>query len=1165
MAVKWTDEQQQALKARPNVLVNAAAGSGKTAVLVERLCSRIVQGELSADRILAVTFTKAAAGELRTRIMTSLETAAKNTADSIQQKRLLRQMTLAAGADILTIDSFCLKAVRSYFHALDIDPNFAVADQGESAFLREEVMEELFAELYEAEDEEFLELADNFAGARGDEGLASAVLKVFELCTSIPHPGKWLEEKARMYEGPFCGSPWYKELMRERKQRIDRARASYKSVIGDMLGDAVGFYGDVDNVLERYTESDPALCEKFGKAWTAARSEYEQLWLVKADDWDCPVNIKSVTMSGCRDHPRSYYKDRVNECRKEAKKCSGITEPSLAEAEKMRERAGKNVAALARLVELFAAEYDKKKKSRNIMEFYDVEQLALRLFEENEEAREEYRAAYDEILIDEYQDTNGLQDAIFSAIANERSLFLVGDMKQSIYRFRNSDPLIFKRKNDAYSPDPAAENRRIVLSKNFRSRIEILDSTNDIFSRVMSEEVGEISYNEDQRLNLGDTSYEYKNPPADYVSELYVIENSSEEELESTRAEARFIAGRIRELKESGFLVRDKSGDYRPVRNSDIAILSSAVRTMDAIYLEELENAGIEAYAESRGYFQRAEIKLMTSFLKIISNPRQDIPLLGVLRSPIGGFDDEELADIRMADEGAFINALEAAASREDGTGEKAGRFLDRLSHWRELGRSLPADELVWRLYEETDLYNFAGAYYGGVQAQANLQLLFTRARIYEKSGFSGLFRFIRYIERMESASQDLSGASQAAETHDAVRIMTIHKSKGLEFPVVILAGGGKGFRLRTDGIALHKDWGFGLRDMTPDHSVSTPMERVVRGAIHREQLAEEMRKLYVALTRAKEKLIVTGVLRKGKNAEEEIESWRQGADPAEATSFFGWLCPASLASGNWQVKAVKPAAAEDIAAEKTAEEEISPAAAESVEKILGWEYPRPELCAAPTKISVTDIKMIKQQQADEEEQRRLSQLGDEYFPVYKREELAKMPAFMAEKKGVSGAALGTLFHAVMARIPPETDAAGYMRALVLDGELTEEEAEAVPPEWVDGFFASPLGERIKASRRFERETPFEIEIDAGELEKRYEGAVMLLQGIIDCWFEEDDGAVLVDYKTDRYKSPEELAEKYALQLEYYSRAIERTAGMQVKEAYLYLARGQKLLRIDVR
>lgn len=1172
MGVKWTPEQQIALSAKPNILVNAAAGSGKTAVLVERITGMVVRGELDIERVLVVTFTKAAAAEIRARIAASLVKAASK-AEGRERARLQNQITMSQGADIVTIDSFCVKVVRNNFHLLDIDPNFSVMDSAESEILKEEAMEELFEELYETEDEDFLRLIDTYATAKSDNGLVSIVRSIYDFTRSQPDPSGWMREHCMDYSGAFSGSRWERFLLGERDRLIESAVLGYRELIGEMLAEVTGWSGDADSVLDKYPPDSTEMTKALKKCWTAARSEYEALKNFSGTGWDELVSISFIATRKGKDETVNYFLDKLKPLREKVKRAAEVTFPSSAEADMSMRMIYPDICALTELTEKFTEKYNEKKRKRNILEFSDIEHMALKVFSGFPDTAEEYREKYDEILMDEYQDTNSLQEAIFSAIAKERNTFLVGDMKQSIYRFRNSDPLIFKTKNDIYEKSEDAVNRKVILSKNFRSRKEILDGVNDLFTDIMREGTGEVEYDEDQKLNLGDESYRHENDPESYIPEFCLIEGATkedeEEEIETTRLEARFVANRIRRLKEEGFLVRDKSGEYRPVENRDITILSSAVRSMDHIYLEELETAGIDSYAESRGYFEKSEIKLMTSLLKIISNPQQDIPLIGVLRSPVANFTDEELAEIRMKKNGCFYFALEEAAKDNGSLGAKCAGFLENLSRWRGYTRFMPSDRLIWTLYQETDFYNFAGTYYGGEESQANLQLLFTRAKLYEKSGFKGLFNFIRYIERLESSSQDLSGANLIGEGHNAVRIMTIHKSKGLEFPVVFLVGTGKRFRFDNSsaGIVMHKDWGFGMRLVTREYVMETAMERVVRAVIRREQLAEEMRKLYVALTRAKEKLIVSGVVSgKTDGMDKFLEAWNKEQsedDIMSAVRFMDWLGPVAIRSRNWIFKTFDFAAASQMnTAEKEPEPEteLSEETKKALYRILEYKYPYEKSSDIPTKISVTGIKRFLQNTADipGEDDVILEKL--DYQPDFSRSDMADKPSFLKEESKPKGAALGTVYHTVMANYIIGKDAVSELERMESEGIISSQEKEAIKPEWIEGFFRSDIGKRMAKAKSVHRETPFEMEIDSKELGEEYSGERIILQGIIDCWFEEEDGIVLIDYKTDRYTDPAEIKGRYAMQLDYYRRAIERVAKKSVKNSYLYLFYGQDVI-----
>lgn len=1214
---RWTDDQLAAIytgKAAAgggcNILVNAAAGSGKTAVLVERIIQKLIPNAQDAscidvDRLLVVTFTNAAAAEMRQRVSDALARELAAAEDAERVRLLKRQLSLVHSADITTIDSFCLKAVRNYFHLLHIDPNFTIATGAELELMKDEAMETLFDALYEEENGDFLELACLYTNGRDDEGLRELVKEIYNFTRSFPDPRGWMEEKRDMFLLPegAQGSVWMQDSIAEKDRLIDTALQTLEDALAAMARASLGREpapGEAARLMEQHpAEKGDALFDDWGSYYQAVKTDYQAIAALRGLDWDGACHaVRRLEFGRINARGLKYreltegVKEQINTVRKKLTgQLRDVVGRTVAETEtQLREHAYPAARKLVWLTEQFEDALAELKDSKNALEFSDIEHLCLELFENNPEVAAEFRGRYEEILMDEYQDSNALQEAIFNAISRGDNLFMVGDMKQSIYRFRSADPTIFKQKNDTYDKAPGAKNRKIVLSRNFRSRREVLDGANAVFARVMSERAGELEYDADQRLYLGDESYEQANPS--YLPECCVIEgypkNAEEtlEKLDKTRLEARFIAQKIRELKETGFLVRDfetrmvpaadggfreeKKAVYRPVQNRDIAILMSSHRSAADVYRQELASYGTECFVETGGYFEREEVKTVLALIKIIGNPYQDIPLLAVLRSPIGGFDEHMLAQIRTRHEGAFYKALKAASEEDTALGRRCGEFTARLARWRRYSKYMSSDKLIWTLFEETQYYMFCGALPEGDALQANLRMLFERAKLFEKSGYKGLFNFIRYISRIRRKEEDLSAACMLGEQHDVVRIMTIHKSKGLEFPIVFLAGTAKEFysREHTGSVILHKDLGFGMDDVNFEESYRIPTlsKTAVAVAIQREGISEEIRKLYVALTRAKEKLFVTAVV-DGRNMEDAAAYAASGAaareqkwdgllagarmDPQDVLAvrtFIDWVAPVARKDETWEY-AVIPY--EEVLDYRPVLRE--PAAAEDAEDIGGlleqmeYRYPYEEIEALPTKVSVTGLKQLKTGRAEELTLRR-------------------RPAFMEEQGPVRAAEAGTAVHLVLQKLPP---AAGMEEAVIKQcisdlttaQELTEAEAAAVDTEKLLRYYRSDLVRRMLESGKVYREVPFEAAFPAAGLGLHPDsGEPVILQGMIDCYFEEDGGITLVDYKTDFYRHKEELAEKYRVQLELYARAIEKITKKIVKHKILYLFFGNDVI-----
>ena len=1176
---KWCDDEKTK---RSNILVQAAAGSGKTAVLVERIIKKLIpeDSETPTDinRLLVVTFTNAAAGEMQERISDALSkelTKSIKERDLKKEKFLKKQLSLISSADITTIDSFCLKTVRNYFHLLNIDPEFSIMDTSELELLKDDAMEKLFEELYDENDKEFLDLLCRYTDGRDDAKVSDKIKEIYNFSQVFPDPEEWLKAKRDMYKDSKF---WKDEGI---KKAIGYIKNAYQN-----LSDAAKIIAGSDDFEEVMRNNPPDEDNELSKTWgfyyTAIYNEYFNVKKMLTADWDGVfegTKIEYIRFTSKTLPVEKELRERVKAFRDEAKKAIGNVKNHIAvpeaEIDKLITRDLFGILSeFIRLTLRFSEIYMDLKNEQNVLEFSDVEHLCYRLFRENKAVREEYKNRYDEILMDEYQDSNRLQDELFRIISRGDNIFMVGDMKQSIYRFRSSDPTIFKEKSDLYKKEKDSENRKIILGMNFRSRDAVLDSINRVFEFIMSENAGGIDYDEDQRLNTGDTSYENVNP--DYRSECIVIEQKSEEgvsDVDKTRLEARVIAKRIRELKDSGFLVRDKevvkfsdpkTGKtrteektiYREIRNKDITILMSSYKASADIYVDEMTKLGIDCYADGIGYFERNEVKLILALLKVISNPYQDIPLLGVMRSPVGGFSDDDLVNVRLSGDGyiysamkALVKAYDAGETGMDEIAEKAKRFLEDIKRWREYSKYMSSDKLLWTLYEETDIYSFVGALYGGEEAQANLRLLFERAKKYEDSGFKGLFNFVRYVGLLKKKNAELSTASAVTQNHDVVRIMTIHKSKGLEFPVVFLARTGGEFYLKdaSGDMLIHREMGFGLDYMNFEKGVRVHniTNSLVSEKIHSESISEEIRKLYVALTRAKEKLIVTSVIKGTKDGYQPIyDSWGEcrTMTPQEVLSkkrFIDWIAPVAINNPDaWDFKTVSylDGASEEIRVEKNIEKKT-----ETVRDISGYMeycYPYEDAKDVPTKVSVSEIKNGKNK---------------------KFVDIIPLPEFMKDEGPVSGAHRGTVIHYIMQTIPlvpqmTEEYIGSFLDSRVLSGEISKEEADAVDIGAMCRFYESPLGKRLLSARNVFRESAFETEIPAKIVSDEYpDDETVILQGVIDCYFEEDDGLVLVDYKSDYYNNIEEIKEKYTTQVELYSSAIEKITEKKVKNKFLYL------------
>ncbi|PRO66908.1 helicase-exonuclease AddAB subunit AddA [Alkalicoccus urumqiensis] len=1176
---RWTDAQWEAIASnnRP-LLTAAAAGSGKTAVLVERIIQKVIDEEegVDLDELLVVTFTNAAAAEMKQRIGRALQEKLEQDPSS---SHLRRQLTLLTKANISTLHSFCLSIIRSYYYTVDIDPAFRLLDQTEASLIAEETCEELLESRYESREESFRELASYFTGDKTDEALRQLILEVYQFSRAHPDPDAWLDQILDTYDGN--GALSHKSWFQEADALI---RQKYEAVLQHL-----------EQAL------DTAQSTGGPSAYAPVLEEERSLVLSVLEAGDRKRRMEAVrTLSFGRlpavkkeEDVEEELKTRTKKFREEAKKKAAEIRPLALQPE---EEAKADLSYIAPVIKTLVScvrefsrmFYDAKQK-RQSLDFNDLEHTALHILYQHGEPSDvavEYRKKLKEVLVDEYQDTNFVQEAVLTAAAGEDRLFMVGDVKQSIYRFRLAEPGLFQEKYDTL---PTTKGSVIDLSENFRSRREVLEAVNFLFRQIMSREFGELDYNEEASLKPGNEDYpQIPEIPAEVV----LIEKDNGEE-ETAEAEARACAQEIRKMIDGRTMVYDRAlGTERPLKYRDIVLLSRSMTWADA-FDEAFADAGIPLHADrSSGYFDAVEIRIMLSLLQVMDNPRQDIPLAAVLRSPIFQLTEPELAEIRTAaPEGSYFDAFSRAA-------EDNPRFqesYDLLKKWRLEGRYMSVSSFIWYLYRETGYLDFAGGLPGGRQRQANLTALYDRARGYEKTTFRGLFRFLRFIERMKERGDDLGTADAVGEQEDVVRYMTIHKSKGLEFPVVFCTGMARPFNLMDlhKPYLLHRRLGFASRkiDSAGRTSYPTLYYHLVREQIHRETLAEEMRVLYVAMTRAEQRLILTGTV---DSVEKRVEKWAdhlpEKAVPLSkregAKSYFDWLMPSLMqhaAAGhlleqsgfpegsmqsqrNWQIRVWE-------------EEEVTRAAGEPVEHTSGvdsstmkeavynrldWQYPYTDSVSAGMKQSVSEIK-----RRDEDP------YAVSYFqPV---EELHR-PSFM-QKKRLSAAEYGTAMHLLLQHLPLSFDREEQVERkadeLVEKKLMTPEERESVDESSAALFLQSSLAETMRNAHRLYRELPFSLPMPAQEVYTSWSDPeeTVFVQGIIDvCVVTEEGTRMIVDYKTNRRRKEEtvhafyeRLKEQYALQLNMYARALKEAWGGEAPEALLYVLETGETVRIPAK
>lgn len=1235
--VRWTKEQEEAIYAKgSDILVAAAAGSGKTAVLVERMIQKLLDPEDPADidGLLVVTFTNAAAQEMRNRIGQALEQALEENPDS---NHLKKQLSLLQRAPISTLHSFCLDVIRQYAYMLDIDPGFRIADEMEADLLKQDVLNDLFEEWYGGEgneQESFFAVVDRFSGDRSDEEVEALILDLFTFAMQNPWPEKWLGQLAETYEIPENAGEEDVQWLRILTDELDEQFAAIEGA----MKKAETIAREPDGPYQ-YLEAIEADLMNLQKARQLPNWEERQAFLA---EFSFPA--LSRKKSECSEDKKEKVKKLRDTYKKQFEKLQKdwFSRSLDMHFKDMREMAPV-VRQLAELVKQFAKRYEEEKRQRALVDFSDLEHYALAVLSETDEetgelqpsqAALQYKKKFKEVLIDEYQDVNLVQETIVSLISDREgagNLFMVGDVKQSIYRFRHAEPGLFISKYKTFSLKKSA-GRRIDLASNFRSRSDVLIGANYVFRQIMDEQLGEISYDKDAELIYANKTYDQA-VCSDPEPELLIIDRSQDEkaaeaadeegfeDLEKAQLEARVYADKIKHWLgakgEKPFQVTDKSnGAQRDIQYRDIVILLRSMTWAPAI-MDELKKQGIPVYADlSTGYFAAIEIQIMISLLKVIDNPRQDIPLASVLKSPIVGLNEEELARVRLADrKHAFYDAVQTYIRQErDDTADKLSMFLNKLKAFRLLAGQGALADLIWEIYRETGFYDFAGGMPGGRQRQANLRALYDRARGYEKTSFRGLFRFLRFIERMEERGDDLGAARALSEQEDVVRIMTIHKSKGLEFPVVIIGAMDKQFNTQELRMkySLHKDLGFASKYIDPVKRISYPtlFYRAVNERKRKEMLAEEMRVLYVALTRAKEKLVMVGNVASFKKKQEswqhalEVDSWVLPAhERGKAKSYLDWVGPALIRhetggalrsddvtaanipaaiekdASRWKISIMH---AREISADEqeTAETDVDlkqhikdwtlvtvkdTSSSQWVEERLSYEYPFRHAARSRAKQSVTEIK--RRQEIQDE------YAGDQIIKPF-RAPIIQRPHFMQKEKKMTAAEKGTALHTFMQHLPFDkplnlAEIEAFTEELVAREILEEHAAASLDLAAVEIFYKTDLAAFMIAAEKIEREIPFSLTLPAEEVYSSWTGSTenIFIQGIIDCAIPKEDGWVILDYKTDSIAGDvtdglkEKLWRRYETQLTLYSRALEEIWQAPVKGAYLYFFDKQLLIQ----
>lgn len=1194
--MKWTNEQESVINLRDrNILVSAAAGSGKTAVLVERIIKKITSTKhpVDIDKLLVVTFTNAAAAEMKERIGRAIDAQLElNNED----ENLRRQQTLIHNAQITTIDSFCLFVVRNHFQEIGLEPSFRIADQGELKLLEMDVLQEIFEKEYENGRHRFLTLVNAYSNKKSNQDVKDMVHKIYSQSLSSPWPREWIRSLAFVYQVQTIEELLSSDVMKGIFSYVKELLYEMQFELTELKKVALEPDGPAKYAVT--LEQDLAMFEGLDDVET-----YEQL-----KDFVNKINFARIATIQKKDILNELKKQAVQDRRTEIKNTvNKINEQyfsmSLDELLAQLHHIQPMVEELVHLALTYEEAMQEEKQRKKIMDFSDIEHAALRIFvDENTkkatDTARQFRQQYEEIMIDEYQDSNQVQEEIMRAISREEdgayNMFMVGDVKQSIYRFRLARPELFMEKFDTYDLCESTK-QRIDLHKNFRSRQEVLDFTNDVFFKIMGKDLGNVGYDAKAALYYGADYKEATDMDAEVLLyEAKVKKGASEEDVIETgdldadttnkrQLEAYMIAKRIKELKETMQVTDKKTNELRMLRNSDIVILLRGLKDWGNDFVKVLADCGIDAYvATSTGYFSAMEVQTVLSFLKILDNPYQDIPMAAVLKSQIVGLDDEELAEVAITG-GARSFAEAVLMQMKESTNEKLGRFASLYERLRKMVYDTPIHQLIGIVLEETGYGDYVKALPAGTKRRANLDMLIEKAIAYEKTSYKGLFHFVRYIDLLQKYEIDYGEADVIAENEDVVRIMTIHKSKGLEFPVVFVSGLGKKFNERdvNNKLALHPDMGIGLdeRFLEPKRERKCFLRTGIAERIRRDNLGEELRVLYVALTRAKEKLILTGTV----DDEETLYKKYTGnvkegktlsfSQRSSAKKYIDWVAPAVLSypdKYHFSFENVHTLILEDakqkasqMIAKQTMLEKIESADEALVEELItsfSYQYPYQYEEGRKSKYSVSEIKhaaMVQQydrEQGEAEVPDFLVENKESYIPAFAREDGTDAAVGQPNR----GALRGTAVHRVMeclsfSKILEQEDIDAYLTeelARMLDKRLiTQEMCDLVNMDKIKAFLKSDITHRMAladARGDLYKEKPFVMD---------YDGA--LLQGIIDVFWIEEDRIVVLDYKTDYVQTSQELIDRYKTQLNLYANALARifaknyTEGAKLEE-YIY-------------
>lgn len=1219
-------------------------GSGKTAVLVERIINKVINENIDIDKILIVTFTSAAASEMRERILEAIYKKLEEEPDNIN---LQNQIILLNKANISTIHSFCLDVIRNNFYEIDTSANFRVADTAEIELLKQEIIDDLFEEKYVNEDKSFSKLLETYTTYKGDENLKEMILNIYKFIQSSPFPERWLKEQAQKFnldaklEKDFSENIWGQILLENFKEQLEDSILKLKQVAKNLAKyDELAKY-------QAIIEDDINNLESIKQNSNLWESAYESANYLKWATWPSDRKITIEQKDEAKDVRDSIKKKVKDIIKKYFVYNSKQANSDIFEMYPI-------IKSVSDLVIEFTEKFSNKKKEKNIVDFNDIEHFALKiLLKEDEngqiyetEVAKKYKDKFVEIAIDEYQDSNLVQEYILKSVSKGNNIFMVGDIKQSIYKFRQARPQLFLEKYSTYklkNEMTENSNQKIQLFKNFRSRSNILDITNQIFENIMSTKLGDINYNENEFLNLG-ADYPEPEESCKYAgkTELHIIDLKQDEEsmfrtydedeyseyndetsedsdlpateddpeiIEDIVLEAKYVAKKIKELIDSDYIVFDRKKGYRKITYKDIVVLLRSTKVAAPIFENEIANLNMPVFSDvSAEYLDTIEIQTIMSLLKIIDNPMQDIPLVTVLRSAICGFTDNELVQIRGKNkEISFYESLQNCIETVDGeTKKKVELFLSNLKKWQDEEKYMSLDELIWQIYSDTNYYNYVTLLPNGGLRQANLKMLFERAKQYESASFKGLFNFINFIDKLHSSSGDLSAAKLIGENENVVRIMSIHKSKGLEFPVVFLSATGKNFNMQdlNENIILHQDLGFGPKYIDSDRKIeyTTLAKEAIKLQTKVENLSEEMRVLYVALTRAKEKLYITGISKDAEKANKEkqdlIEMYKsrdQFVNPIllkKYKSYLDWITLVYYKNFGkiddyMEMKILKK---DDILASlneadelvsnevlkerlNNIDDKLKEEYIKEIGDIVNWKYEFMDASVIPTKTSVTKIKeaTIENSEVIEKVVSIDELVGGEDLEEKEESNFSiARPKFLNEDEQITPAQKGTLMHYCFQQIDEKLDYTKeslqeMIKGFVNKKLMTENEAKSINLYKLLAYTKSELFKELKSAKKVYKEQPFYINVKSGEIYNDESNEDILVQGIIDLYYiNQNDEVVLVDYKTDYVEKENEieLVKKYSKQLEIYKKALEQGLNKKVKKCMIYSVYLEKLIEL---